>query len=235
MDNKGDEYNCGGSLIAEDIILSAAHCFYDDNGKLNTKKIRVYLRDYSADELEDAFIADGVLAPSSYNPSKRDSYADIALVRLTETATTVTVKLPTSNTKLRGELIVAGYGSTENDDYSQDLLYATVPVLSDSDTEDLMSEHDEVVELEKDHFGAGDDDYDYQDSCGGDSGGPIIIPSKKWGALGNKYVTNDIVVGVVSYGYTDCGEKPAFTLYTEVKGWRTWISKSIKAGRFDPL
>eukprot|EP00889_Picochlorum_renovo_P005482 jgi/Picre1/32512/NNA_007858.t1 len=232
VDKRGDEYDCGGSLIAENIILSAAHCFYGNSGKLTAKKIKVYLRDYSDDKFEDKIMVDGVMAPSAYG--KGDNYGDIAVAHLERRVTTTPVSLPNQKTKLKGSLIVAGYGSTEDKDYSDDLLYATVPFLSDEDSQDFISGMNDYDILEDDHFGAGYDD-DYQDACAGDSGGPIILPSRKWGKPGRKKISQDIIVGVVSDGYTDCGDKPAVGFYTDIKSWLKWIRKTIKRGKYDAL
>jgi len=54
-----------------------------------------------------------------------------------------------------------------------------------------------------------------QDSCRGDSGGPLTINSKK----------NAEIVGLVSFG-VECGSTPG--VYTRVSSYLDWISKNTR-------
>lgn len=56
-----------------------------------------------------------------------------------------------------------------------------------------------------------------KDSCGGDSGGPLMQE------IGFTYV----VVGVVSYGPRECGQKNKPAVYTHVYQYLDWIQKEM--------
>jgi hypothetical protein len=64
-----------------------------------------------------------------------------------------------------------------------------------------------------------------QDSCSGDSGGPMVAVSAGGGIQ---------QIGVVSWGANDCaGEKQSYGVYTRVAAYRDWIEK--RAGPLQPL
>jgi len=247
-----DTYNCGGTLISKDVILSAAHCFYNDTGELEVTGIQVYIRGYSQDGYTRGFMADGVMKPSIYNPDENDGtmVGDIALVHLKNTSRNpnyyvepVQLASGDGNSNIRrskitenaGMFIIAGYGETEDDDYSADLLFASVPYVSRKAAQVFLDEND-LGQMEKDHFGAGYDE-ESQESCQGDSGGPLIIPGKtSWGNVGVKGVSSDVQVGVASYGAdVECGEVGTVGFYTNVTRWYDWIQDTIRAGTYDSL
>lgn len=58
------------------------------------------------------------------------------------------------------------------------------------------------------------------DSCAGDSGGPLICPRK------DKEKTRWVVYGVTSYG-EGCGQKGKYGIYTKVSKYTSWIHKTI--------
>ena len=149
-EGNGDTSDCGGTLISKDVILSAAHCFYNDTGELEATDIQVYIRGYSQDGYTGGFMADGIVKPSIYNPDKNNGslVGDIALVHLKNTsrnqnyyvepvqlASTATSggnnanMISNDDAENAGMFIVAGYGETEDGDYSADLLFASVPLV----------------------------------------------------------------------------------------------------------
>lgn len=215
-DGKGVTYYCGASIVSSRVLLSAAHCFYDDNGRLVALQIKAYVYGDS----KPPILADGVIKPTQFHVKQSGSfYGDVALIHLSKSIVGKTpVRLARSLPKTGTQLIVIGRGATEDADYSPVTQYADVPLLSRSASEGFYG-----GPIEKDHFGAGYDS-DYQDSCGGDSGGPIVL-ARTW---------ND-QVGVVSYGVTDCGDIPSVGFYTSVPYWYSWITNTIKKGKYTPL
>ena len=215
-DDRGDTYVCGASIVSSRVLLSAAHCFYNDNGRLVSRQIKAYVYGDS----KPPILADGVTKPTQFHVKQSGSfYGDIALIHLSKSIEGKTpVRLARSLPKIGTQLIVMGRGATQDADYSPVTQYADVPLLSRSDSEGFLG-----GPIEKDHFGAGYD-ADNQDSCSGDSGGPIVL-ARTW---------ND-QVGVVSYGVTNCGDIPAVGSYTSVPYWYSWITNTIKTGKYTPL
>ena len=241
-----DTYDCGGTLISTDVILSAAHCFYNDAGELEATDIQVYIRGYSQDGYTRGFTADGVMKPSVYNPDNNDGsmIGDIALVHLRNTSRNPKyyvepVQLARGGNMMinndGGMFIIAGYGETEDNDYSDELLFASVPYVPREDAQAFLDDNG-LGKMEKDHFGAGYDE-EYGESCQGDSGGPLIIPGEKsWGKYGEKDISFDVQVGVASYGAdVECGEVGTVGFYTNVTVWYDWIWDTIRKGEYDSI
>lgn len=58
-----------------------------------------------------------------------------------------------------------------------------------------------------------------EDSCSGDSGGPLMIQNgnpPRW-----------FLLGIVSYGASDCGKKDAPAVYTNVPQYIEWIRRKV--------
>ena len=60
-----------------------------------------------------------------------------------------------------------------------------------------------------------------KDSCGGDSGGPLMLTQER---MGRK---NHTIVGIVSWGKTTCGTKNAPGVYADVSFFLEWILNKI--------
>lgn len=61
-----------------------------------------------------------------------------------------------------------------------------------------------------------------QDSCGGDSGGPLM-KAFSFGAPPRYFI-----VGVVSFGPKDCAVKPIPGVYTKISDYMLWILDNVK-------
>jgi hypothetical protein len=108
------------------------------------------------------------------------------------------------------------------------LLEAKVPMLSSKVSNEFAKKESGSM-MEVDHFGAGYDK-EHQDACVGDSGGPIIHKLKT--NKGNSY---PVVIGVVSYGFTKCGEKNSVGFYTSIPYHRRWIDDTIMRDKWVKL
>lgn len=61
-----------------------------------------------------------------------------------------------------------------------------------------------------------------KDSCGGDSGGPLMLPKSIDGPP--RY----FLIGVVSYGDTYCGDSATAGIYTKVSEYLDWIMGNMR-------
>ena len=244
-------FTCGGAVIAEGVIVTAAHCVVDDRRSpfpIITAKVATDAAINGTVSFRDARVID-IAIPNEFYPDIQPYadkfYGDIALVRIDPNATMESsiVSLPPAIPKRQnlttdattllneGDLLVAsGMGLDETMNSSSVLEYVTVFY------SETVPEYSKVV-IERDHFIA-IDQLEWQDTCIGDSGGPLVIPGKSWtdsdslDFSGNFSSTDtDILVGIVSYGDSNliCGSNGTFGVYTSVQYWMPWIQDQLAA------
>mmetsp|Transcript_1549 Transcript_1549/g.2944 ORF Transcript_1549/g.2944 Transcript_1549/m.2944 type:complete len:373 (+) Transcript_1549:429-1547(+) len=216
---------CGGTLIAEDIVLSAAHC--TDTGEADKVKVGAYGAPGRGNDGEPYHVANIVKRVNhpKYNPNTLKY--DVALYKIDRPVTnryllTNMMKLDYDG-KYKGTLkggesmAVVGLGYLDNNGrfpaYLQEVSMSYVPnwncrlkgwpYLSS----DMMCATDPN----------GKSDNKGQDSCQGDSGGPIIVQRDG----------KDLQVGIVSYGSNaGCGvDAPG--VYSRISESSSWIKETI--------
>ena len=213
---------CGGSLIRNQWVLTAAHCVDD----ATASDIRVR---YGSDLLWGGGVEVGaasVIAHPGYSPQTMQN--DIALVKLEAPIRRGMARtIPfASNDRALSETgtcaIVSGWGSTQADparrgrssrSISDRLQAVDVPIVSRDECNRAYG-----GEITDTQICAG---YDQggKDSCQGDSGGPLVVEG-----MGRREL-----VGVVSFGNGCAAAGGYYGVYTRVASFASWIYGAMQS------
>ncbi|XP_046685861.1 serine protease snake-like [Homalodisca vitripennis] len=214
---------CGGTLISEHFVLTAAHCLdHFSVGRPKFVKLGMVnvLRDYSKNV--QIHKIDKTIFYPYYNKTVKMN--DIGLIKLEGKVQFNTYALPacldSEGIIKEARAIATGWGKTRNDvrEGSATLLKVTLNIIGINDCKVAFSRKRRYGELDETRMCAGDLKGG-KDTCQGDSGGPIQT------ILEHPFCMYRIV-GVTSFGLT-CGFQFAPAIYTRVFHFIPWIEHMV--------
>ncbi|KAK4304697.1 hypothetical protein Pmani_023369 [Petrolisthes manimaculis] len=214
---------CGGTLVADNLVLTAAHCTKD----IDFRSVRVVTGAWDINDSNKRAYKVSKMIVNDYN--SHDFTKDIALLVMGELEGGERdldlpggepVSMETRKEHGVGDsCIVSGWGRLgANGDLPNKLRAADVKLLNDSQCNEMFK--NSVYTISKTNLCAGGEE---KDACQGDSGGPLVCCSGSINDVGSCRLA-----GITSWGI-GCATRGLPGVYTELAHYVDWIRENVKS------
>ncbi|XP_072516399.1 duodenase-1-like [Salminus brasiliensis] len=203
------QHICGGFLVSEWFVMTAAHCQVNSTEKWQRVTAVIGAHNLNADDFKSIAVKN--YTHPNYT-SEHNANNDIMLLKLNTSVANfknaARIPITGKNTANSYRCSVAGWGCLKtNGSRSDVLMEAYVKIVSNESCEKQWTFYNKTTML-----CAGGRNHGF---CTGDSGGPLVC--------------NDMAVGIVSFHQKDCDHPTQPNGYTRISGFLPWINKIMNS------
>ncbi|KAF7286845.1 hypothetical protein GWI33_003901 [Rhynchophorus ferrugineus] len=210
---------CGGSIISQRWVLSAAHCTSGRDASAFRVTAGILIQTDSGIANQQTVAVSQITNHASYPGGNSVSANDICVIRLASLLTygsnVQPIALALANSNPSGTATLSGWGSIgpPTNAAATTLQFVNIPILAQAQCASViasLSGANNPFRSDLNVCTTTRTSTSSESACSGDSGGPLVV--------------NNRLVGIVSWGYTPCGSPNIPSVYVHVAAYLNWIS-----------